>query len=63
MATLKGKVTYDGTPPPRPPLNIPDDNKDKAFCLMGDSKDPTWMVDAASKGVKNVVNNLQVQKR
>jgi len=55
VATLKGKVTYDGTPPTRPQLNIPDDNKDKAFCLMGDTKDPTWIVDAASKGVKNVV--------
>src|SRR5262249_53195509 len=55
VATLKGKVTYDGTPP------TPEDFKarmeaqqDKDHCLKGPTKDPTWMV-GADKGVKNVV--------
>jgi hypothetical protein len=55
LGTLKGKVTYDGTPP------APGDFKaqmeaqgDRVRCLMGDTKDPTWTV-GADKGVKNVV--------
>ena len=55
-ATVKGKVTYDGTPP------APDDltkqmelqGKDKAHCLKGPTKDPLWLV-GADKGVENVV--------
>src|SRR5262245_45316575 len=52
--TLKGKVTFAGSPPERAPLKIPDENKDKAHCLKGDVKDPTWIV-GADKGVANVV--------
>src|SRR5581483_3569213 len=31
-ASLKGRVTFDGDPPPRPEIKIPDDNKDKDYC-------------------------------
>jgi hypothetical protein len=54
FATIKGKITYDGTPPPPADIRIPDDNKDKQYCLQGPHTDPTWIV-SDSKGVKNVV--------
>jgi hypothetical protein len=54
FATLKGKVTYDGTPPTPADIHIPEDNKDKAYCLKGPHTDPTWIV-GADKGVANVV--------
>ena len=51
---IKGKVTFDGTPPPVANLNF-EGNKDKDHCLKGPKEDPTWIVDKDSKGVKNVV--------
>jgi hypothetical protein len=54
FATIKGKITYDGTPPPPVDIHIPDDNKDKQECLKGPHTDPTWIV-GPDKGVKNVV--------
>jgi hypothetical protein len=54
FATIKGKVTYDGTPPTPADLPIPDSNKDKSFCLTGPHKDQTWTV-GPDKGVANVV--------
>jgi len=56
-ATLKGKVTYDGNPPALPNLNakfaaVP---KDAPHCAKGDTEDPTWVVDKATKGVANAV--------
>lgn len=54
-ATLKGKVTYDGTPPPPADLKpFMEKQQDKDHCLKGPTADPTWMV-GADKGVKNVV--------
>jgi hypothetical protein len=54
-AALKGKVTYDGTPPE--PVDFGDQiagNRDKEHCLKGDTEDPTWIV-GPGKGVANVV--------
>src|SRR5260370_878204 len=51
---IKGKVTFDGTPPEVANLNF-EGNKDKDHCLKGPKEDPTWIVDKDSKGVKNVV--------
>jgi hypothetical protein len=54
-ATLRGKVTYDGDPPPR--VDFTDSmagNKDKSHCLKDDIEDPTWLV-GPDKGVANVV--------
>src|SRR5438105_214926 len=56
-ATLKGKVTYDGTPPAPASLvpkfaSVPND---AAHCAKGDTEDPTWVVNAANKGVANAV--------
>jgi hypothetical protein len=53
-ATIKGKVTYNGTPPKAPDIDIPDNNKDKSFCLKGTHTDQTWVV-GPDKGVANVV--------
>jgi len=54
VATLKGRVTYDGNPPPREEIKIPDDNKDKDYCHKGDTKEQKWLV-GPDKGVANVV--------
>ncbi len=56
VATIKGKVTYDGTPPEMKSLveamnAVP---QDKDMCLSGDTKEQLWMV-GADKGVANVV--------
>jgi hypothetical protein len=53
--TIKGKVTFAGDPPPAANVRIPDDNKDKEYCRKGPINDPSWVVDAKSKGVQNVV--------
>jgi hypothetical protein len=55
VASLKGKVTFDGDPP-KPKDLKPDMEKqqDKDHCLKGPTLDPTWMV-GADKGVANVV--------
>jgi hypothetical protein len=52
--TIMGTVTYDGTPPSRPDINM-GNHKDKAVCMQGEHQDQTWIVDSASKGVENVV--------
>jgi hypothetical protein len=53
--TVKGKVTYDGDPPPaedfKPRMEA---QTDKDHCLKGPTKDPTWTV-GSDKGVANVV--------
>ena len=54
FATIKGKITYDGDPPPPADIPIPDNNKDKDYCLKGPHTDPTWVV-GPDKGVANVV--------
>jgi hypothetical protein len=54
FATIKGKVTYNGTPPTSPEIDIPSTNSDKNFCLKGPHKDETWVV-GPDKGVANVV--------
>jgi hypothetical protein len=53
-ATIKGKVTYDGTPPAPKQVNIPPDHQNKDYCLKGPTNDPTWII-GADNGVKNVV--------
>src|SRR5262249_28954921 len=55
VATLKGKVSYDGDPPPRKDLTPQiETQQDKDHCKKGDTKDPLWIVDK-DKGVANVV--------
>ncbi len=54
-ATIRGKVTYDGEPPAV--ADFGDSiagNKDKDYCLKGDTDDPTWVV-GDDKGVAGVV--------
>jgi hypothetical protein len=56
-ATIKGKVTYAGDPPPPANVTIPETLKkeDKEYCRQGPLNDPSWIVDPKTKGVKNVV--------
>jgi hypothetical protein len=61
-ATVKGTVTYDGTPPkPNSLRGRMEEQADKSHCLSkaaeerGDTVDPTWMVNSSNKGVANVV--------
>ncbi len=56
VATIKGKITYDGTPPTPKSFKeamgaVP---QDKAVCLAGNTNDPLWIV-GADKGIANVV--------
>ncbi len=54
-ATIKGKVTFDGTPPtPKSLKDVMAAHADHDMCLAGDTNDPLWMV-GADKGVANVV--------
>ena len=53
FATIKGKITFNGTPPPPADIRIPDENENKEYCLKGPHTDPTWIV-GSDKGVKNV---------
>src|SRR5262249_36517327 len=54
-ATVKGKVTFDGTPPEPKELNFSSaPEKDRAHCMMGDTKDLTWVI-GPDKGVGGVV--------
>lgn len=56
VATLKGKVVYDGTPPtPKSIKDVMEKVDDKDMCLKGDTNDPTAWVVGADKGVANVV--------
>lgn len=57
--TLKGKVTFDGTPPEMTTLNM---EKDKEVCTKGDTKDQTWKVGGSDHGVANVVVWLRAPK-
>jgi hypothetical protein len=52
-ATLKGKVTFAGDPPPVKKVDM-DNQKDKPYCEKGETNDPTWIV-SPDKGVANVV--------
>ncbi len=55
VATIKGKITFDGTPPT--PKSLKDEmakHADHDMCMAGDTNDPLWMV-GADKGVANVV--------
>lgn len=55
VASLKGKVTYDGTPPaPKDLKPEMEKQQDKSHCVMGDTLDPTWTV-GKDGGVANVV--------
>jgi plastocyanin len=50
---LKGQVVFDGDPPPREKINV---NRDAAHCLgKGPILSEKLLVDARSKGVKNVM--------
>ncbi|HLW64742.1 MAG TPA: hypothetical protein VKS79_05430 [Gemmataceae bacterium] len=58
LATIKGTVTFDGDPPAMPIVTGVDVHKDKAYCcseMTGCPHEQTWVVDAATKGVANVV--------
>jgi hypothetical protein len=56
VATLKGKVTYDGdAPTPRDLKPDMEKQQDKDHCLKGPTLDPTWIVNKDGKGVANVV--------
>jgi len=56
--TIKGKVTFDGSPPERPELTI-DKNTDVCKCKpaqkRGDTKEQTWKVGGPDHGLANVV--------
>jgi hypothetical protein len=55
-ATLKGKVTFDGTPPPKANILAKfAGHQDANHCAKGDTEDLTWVVDPATKGVANAV--------
>jgi len=56
FATIKGKVTYEGTPPAAEEIHFPEnlEKKDRDVCLKGEHRDQSWVV-GADKGVKNVV--------
>ena len=51
----------NGAPPPKGDLTSKFDAvpKDKPHCLKGDTEDPTWIVDPATKGVANAVVYLK----
>jgi hypothetical protein len=57
-ATLKGRVTFEGTPPAVKDVDLVDaagkPNANADYCKKGDIRNPLWMIDA-TKGVKNVV--------
>jgi hypothetical protein len=59
--SLKGKVTYDGDPPPVEQIVIPDTVKEKDQCLQGDTRKQTWKV-GPDKGIGDVVVWLRPTK-
>jgi hypothetical protein len=59
--SLKGKVTYAGSPPEVKQITIPDTVKEKDKCLMGDTRDQTWKI-GVDKGVADVVVWLRAPK-
>jgi hypothetical protein len=55
VATIKGKITYDGTPPtPKSLKDVMGAHADKDMCLSGDTNDPTWIV-GKDGSIANVV--------
>ncbi len=58
VATIKGKVTYDGDPPAvgdlKTAMQAVTDQAQRDHCLKADTENPTWIL-GADKGVKNVV--------
>jgi hypothetical protein len=61
-ATVKGKVTYDGTPPkPESFKKRMQEQGDRTHCLKGPTDDPTWKV-GPNKEVRNVVVWLRPHK-
>lgn len=60
LATLKGKVTFDGTPPAPKDLG-PSMTADRDHCLKGPTQDPLWSV-GPDGGVKGVVVWLRAPK-
>jgi hypothetical protein len=59
--SLKGKVTFDGDPPPVEQIVIPDTVKEKDQCLAGDTRKQTWKV-GPDKGVGDVAVWLRPTK-
>jgi hypothetical protein len=59
--SLKGKVTFDGTPPSEEKVNIPDSFKEKDICLHGDIRKQEWKI-GPDKGVANVIVWLRAPK-
>jgi hypothetical protein len=54
-ATVKGKATFDGTPPkPESFKKRIQEQGDRSHCLKGPTDDPTWMI-GPNKEVRNVV--------
>jgi hypothetical protein len=62
LATLKGKVTFEGTPPPVKTIDIPATVKEKDLCLQGDTREQTWKVGGSDNGVGDVVVWLRAPK-
>ena len=60
--TLKGKVTFDGTPAPPQMIDIPATVKEKDLCLQGDTRVQTWKVGGTDNGVGDVVVWLRAPK-
>ena len=58
---VKGKVTYDGTPPKMGPISAMDEHAEKATCHKGPDVDQTWLVDGNKDGggVANVIVYLE----
>lgn len=55
---VRGKIVYDGAPPPLIFLDRINDHEDRQGCLMGapaETSKPTWIVDKDSKAIANVV--------
>src|SRR5262245_41067758 len=49
---VKGQIVFDGAPPAAKQLDV---NKDQAHCLAkGAINSETWVINPATKGVKNV---------
>jgi hypothetical protein len=61
VATLKGKVSFDGTPPSNSLEAAMKGQGDKDHCLKGPTGDPLWIV-GPDKGVKGVVVWLRAPK-
>jgi len=53
--TLKGKVTFEGTPPAVKMIDIPATVKERDLCLQGDTRVQTWKVGGPDNGVGDVV--------